>query len=172
MIDLIFIVFKDSGKACFRRAESRFRFTSNELSRTQLKKGQNQGRFVVDELHIDIPFNVFLYDQDTRLVLTDIDGTITESDIKGHIFPMFGFTVDHDNVVELFHKIAQNGYEMIYLTARSMAQDIDTRSYLFDVSSSTLFSKVSFRKRVLESELSKASYRKRVIESELSEASY
>ena len=77
---------------------------------------------------------VFKLDQKTRLVFTDVDGTISESDFKGHVFPYFGFTADHDYVVELFHKIAENGYKMVYLTARSIAQDKDTRGYLFEVS--------------------------------------
>ena len=47
---------------------------------------------------------------------------------------MFGFTADHEHVVELFHKIADNGYQIVYLTARSIAQDVDTREYLFEVS--------------------------------------
>ena len=85
-------------------------------------------------MNIDIPFNVFKYNQNTKLVFTDVDGTISESDLKGHVFPYFGFTADHEFVVELFHKIAQNGYQMVYLTARSIAQDGNTRDYLFDVS--------------------------------------
>ena len=67
--------------------------------------------------------------------MTDIDGTITESDIKGHVFPVFGFSAHHDHVVEMFHKIGDNGYNIVYLTARSIASDIDTREYLFEVSS-------------------------------------
>ena len=64
--------------------------------------------------------------------MTDIDGTITESDIKGHVFPIFGFSAHHDHVVEMFHKIGDNGYNVVYLTARSIASDIDTREYLFE----------------------------------------
>ena len=78
---------------------------------------------------------MFYYNQTSRFVLTDIDGTITESDIKGHVFPVFGFSAHHDHVVEMFHKIGDNGYNVVYLTARSIASDIDTREYLFEVSS-------------------------------------
>ena len=53
---------------------------------------------------------------------------------KGHVFPIFGFTAHHDHVVEMFHKIADNGYNVVYLTARSIASDINTREYLFQVS--------------------------------------
>ena len=99
------------------------------------KNGAFEGQFVVDSLSITIPFNMFYYDQTSRFVLTDIDGTITESDIKGHVFPVFGFSAHHDHVVEMFHKIGDNGYNVVYLTARSIASDIDTREYLFEVSS-------------------------------------
>ena len=98
------------------------------------KNGAFEGQFVVDSLSITIPFNMFYYDQTSRFVLTDIDGTITESDIKGHVFPVFGFSAHHDHVVEMFHKIGDNGYNVVYLTARSIASDIDTREYLFEVS--------------------------------------
>ena len=125
------LIIKDSGKVCFRRNQTRFRFRPEELNSVNLKIGLNQGQFVVESLSITIPFNLFYYQQNHRFVLTDIDGTITESDIKGRVFPMFGFAAHHQNVVELFDKINDNGYEIVYLTARSMAQDIDTRQYLF-----------------------------------------
>ena len=35
--------------------------------------------------------------------------------------------------MELYDKIARNGYQLIYLTARSMGDDQDTREYLFQV---------------------------------------
>ena len=128
------LIIQDSGKACFDRRNSRYYVRDDEWKQINLKKGLNKGHFIVENLNIDIPFNVFFYDQNTRLVLTDVDGTITESDIKGHVFPYFGFSADHDHVVELFDKIDENGYQMVYLTARSIAQDSDTRDYLFDVS--------------------------------------
>ena len=117
----------------FLQIFSRFQISSQEWANAELKPGLNTGYFSVDSLNIRIPFNTFLYDQNARFVLTDIDGTITETDVKGHVFPMFGFTAHHEHVVELFHKIADNGYQIVYLTARSIAQDVDTRDYLFEV---------------------------------------
>ena len=55
-----------------------------------LKPGHNEGLFVVDSVHVEVPFSIFLLDQNAKLVLTDIDGTITESNIKGLVFPQFG----------------------------------------------------------------------------------
>ena len=37
----------------------------------------------------------------------------------------------HPGVVQLFDLLARRGYTIVYLTARSMAQDEDTRNYLF-----------------------------------------
>jgi phosphatidate phosphatase PAH1 len=36
-------------------------------------------------------------------------------------------------VIELLQRISANNYTVVYLTARSMANDIDTRRYLFQV---------------------------------------
>ena len=134
------LVIRDAGKACFTRLESRFEFLDNELQTVNLTKNgiPNEGQFVVDSLSITIPFNLFYYDQDSRFVLTDIDGTITETDIKGHVFPMFGVNAHHDHVVEMFDKVGDNGYNIVYLTARSISQDGNTREYLFEVGTTYL----------------------------------
>ena len=92
-------------------------------------------------------FSVFLFVETDKLILSDIDGTITEGDIKGHISTFLGITSVQENVVELFDKVDKNGYKVVYLTARlvvfvknyvyenflrrSMAQEEDTRDYLF-----------------------------------------
>lgn len=135
------LIVRDSGNACFanRSTNLRYKLSSTEWTHAGLNPGLNPGYFSVDSLSIRIPFNVFLYEQNARFVLTDVDGTITETDVKGHVFPMFGFTAHHEHVVELFHKIADNGYQIVYLTARSIAQDVDTREYLFEVQSSSNF---------------------------------
>ena len=79
-----------------------------------------------------------------RLIFTDIDGTITRSDVKGFLggslenyLPSvkglrFSSDVHHDNVVKFFHRVANNGYIVIYLTARPIDFDSQTRKYLFN----------------------------------------
>ena len=83
-----------------------------------LKPGVNEARYVCQELEEIIHFSVFLFDESDKFVLSDIDGTITESDIRGHISTFLGITSVHKNVVQLFDQIGQNGYKIIYLTAR------------------------------------------------------
>ena len=40
------------------------------------------GKFIAKGLDIVIRFSVFLYQEDDKLVITDIDGTISQSDVK------------------------------------------------------------------------------------------
>ena len=104
------LVIDDAGKACFQRQDSPFHLRSEELESLNLKSGINVGEFVVESLSVTIPFNVFYYDDaTTQIVVTDIDGTITTSDFRGHILPRLGLEAHHDHVVELLHKISENG---------------------------------------------------------------
>ena len=42
---------------------------------------------------MEVPFLVYLLDRHDRLVFTDVDGTITEEDVRGRVFPTFGIKV-------------------------------------------------------------------------------
>ena len=91
------------------------------------------------ELKILFHFSVFLFNSTDKLIISDVDGTITKSDIKvkmesqnptiffqGHVLPKLGISAHHTGVVELFHKLDQRGYKIIYLTARSDHQSTRT----------------------------------------------
>jgi phosphatidate phosphatase PAH1 len=97
-------------------------------------QGGNLASYKIPDLGIEIRFVIYLYDQDTRLVITDIDGTITESDTRGFLYPQLGIRADHNGVVMLLDSINEMGYTVMYLTARSMGTDGTTREYLFKVS--------------------------------------
>jgi len=124
----------DSGLVQFQpcRGCSAHHMPSNHLRELNLKPGANEAKFVVSDLDIIIPFKVFLFEHDDKLVLTDIDGTITETDLKGQVLPHLGISAHHKAVVELFSKIEAHGYKVVYLTARSLAQSEDSRKYLFN----------------------------------------
>ena len=51
--------------------------------------------------------------------------------IKGHVFSFLGRSCHHTGVVSLYDGLASRGYRVVYLTARSMAQEEDTKAYLF-----------------------------------------
>ena len=53
-----------------------------------------------------------------KVVISDIDGTITKSDVLGHILPVIGRDWAQSGVAQLFSKIRANGYHIMYLSAR------------------------------------------------------
>ena len=83
---------------------------------------------------MSVPFAIHVLDQSDRLLVTDIDGTITQSDLRGFVLPAVGMRADHAGVVRLLDGVGRRGYTVVYLTARSMALADMTRSYLFNVS--------------------------------------
>jgi phosphatidate phosphatase LPIN len=52
------------------------------------------------------------------------------TDVFGQILPHLGKDWSHSGIVELFANIKENGYEMLYLTARAIGQADLTRDYL------------------------------------------
>lgn len=42
-----------------------------------------------------------------KIVVSDIDGTITKSDVMGHIAPVIGVQWAHSGVVQLYNRIVQ-----------------------------------------------------------------
>ena len=71
-----------AGTLQFKTGPGPYSMSSEDLDQLNLQPGLNQGRYICPELAEIIQFNVFLYEEDQKLVVTDIDGTITESDVK------------------------------------------------------------------------------------------
>ena len=65
-----------------------------------------------------------------RLVISDVDGTITRSDLLGHMLPRMGWDWSHLGIATLFSNISDNGYDMLFLSSRAIAQASATRDYL------------------------------------------
>ena len=118
-----------SGAACFSNSENLF--SSTQLENMNLEDGINNANLLVDDLGVTVPFSIFLFDGSSKLIVTDIDGTITKSDWMGIAGNIFGFDVFHDGVAEYLSKAATHGYKIVHLTARPVALDDFTRSYLF-----------------------------------------
>ena len=72
----------DPGTFQFKSGPGPNTMSSEDLEALNLKPGRNKALYVSTELSATLEFSVFLYDEDDKLVVTDIDGTITESDIK------------------------------------------------------------------------------------------
>ena len=76
---------------------------------------------------------IFLFKMNTKLVISDVDGTITKSDVLGHLMPRVGYDWSHKGVTSLYEGITANGYQMMYLTARGIGMAGTTRDYLSSI---------------------------------------
>ena len=73
---------------------------------------------------------VWLLDPNIRLVISDVDGTITKSDVLGQLMPRVGYDWSHLGVTSLYQQVTSHGYQMVYLTARGIGMAGTTREYL------------------------------------------
>lgn len=106
------------------------RLTSDQLKSLNLKPGTNDLAFSVNQGKAVCTAKMFYWKYDVPIVISDIDGTITKSDALGHVLAMIGRDWTHPGVGKLFTDIANNGYNVMYLTARSVGQADSTRYYL------------------------------------------
>lgn len=104
------------------------RLTSDQLKALNLKPGPNLMSFTVNR--VTCQAYMFLWRHDVPIVISDIDGTITKSDALGHILNMIGRDWTHIGVAKLYTEIVANGYNIMYLTSRSIGQADTTRAYL------------------------------------------
>ncbi|KAG6008756.1 hypothetical protein E4U21_003954 [Claviceps maximensis] len=104
------------------------RLTSAQLKALELRHGENSMSFTVNRATCSA--NMFLWKHETPVVISDIDGTITKSDALGHVLNMIGRDWTHTGIAKLYSDIAQNGYNIMYLTSRSVGQADSTRAYV------------------------------------------
>lgn len=104
------------------------RLTSDQLRDLKLKPGANPMSFTVNRATCQA--YMYYWSHDVPIVISDIDGTITKSDALGHVLNMIGRDWTHIGVAKLYTDIVTNGYNIFYLTSRSVGQADTTRAYL------------------------------------------
>lgn len=107
------------------------RLTSEQLKDLELKPGENSMSFTVNRATCSA--NMYLWKHETPVVISDIDGTITKSDALGHVLNMIGRDWTHSGIAKLYSDIALNGYNIMYLTSRSVGQADTTRAYINNI---------------------------------------
>ncbi|XP_019156349.1 PREDICTED: phosphatidate phosphatase PAH2-like [Ipomoea nil] len=110
--------------------------TSEQLASLNLKEGRNEIVFtfstqMLGEQKVDA--QIYLWKWDMRIVISDVDGTITRSDVLGQFMPLVGVDWSQTGVVHLFSAIKENGYQMLFLSARSISQAYVTRQFLVNL---------------------------------------
>uniref|UniRef100_A0A8C5F993 phosphatidate phosphatase n=1 Tax=Gadus morhua TaxID=8049 RepID=A0A8C5F993_GADMO len=101
--------------------------------RLNLRDGANQVVFSVTTQYqgtCRCEAAIYLWNWDDRVIISDIDGTITKSDALGHILPQFGKDWTHQGIAKLYHKIHKNGYKFLYCSARAIGMAAITKDYL------------------------------------------
>ena len=104
------------------------RLTSDQLRALNLKYGPNPVSFSVNRATCTA--YLYLWKASDPIVISDIDGTITKSDALGHVLNMIGRDWTHLGVAKLYSDICANGYNILYLTSRSVGQADTTRAYI------------------------------------------
>ncbi|XP_035799901.1 phosphatidate phosphatase LPIN1 isoform X7 [Amphiprion ocellaris] len=119
-----------SGSICYKKT---LRLTSEQLASLQLKEGPNDVVFSVTTQYqgtCRCHGTIYLWSWDDKIIISDIDGTITRSDTLGHILPTLGKDWTHQGIARLYHKVSLNGYKFMYCSARAIGMADMTRGYL------------------------------------------
>jgi len=106
---------------------------SGQLSDLQLNAGANHITFTVHSSLQGtqmVSASIYLWRRMCKIVISDVDGTITKSDVLGHVMPRVGFDWSHSGVTALYSQLERNGYHLLYLTSRGIGQSVSTREYL------------------------------------------
>uniref|UniRef100_A0A5B7ACR6 LNS2/PITP domain-containing protein n=1 Tax=Davidia involucrata TaxID=16924 RepID=A0A5B7ACR6_DAVIN len=110
--------------------------TSEQLASLNLKEGRNTVTFTFSTPMLgkqQVDARIYLWKWDTRIVISDVDGTITKSDVLGQFMPLVGKDWSQTGVAHLFSAIKENGYQLLFLSARAISQAYHTRQFLFNL---------------------------------------
>ena len=119
-----------------------YTLTTDQIKCLNLKNGKNEISFVVSSKlqgETTLTTEIYLWNYDDKIIISDLDGTITKSDVLGQVFPMFGKDWSHKGVVKLYNNLYKNGYKILYLTARALCQSDQTKNYLNKLIQSKIF---------------------------------
>lgn len=109
------------------------RLSSEQIKNLNLHEGQNDVSFSVTTQYQGTTrcmSHIYLWNYDDKIVVSDIDGTITKSDVLGQILPIIGRDWSQSGVAQLFTHINNNGYKFLYLSARAIGQSKVTKDLL------------------------------------------
>lgn len=116
----------------FRSTVGLSRFATSDVLRCfNLRSGFNS-MACGNELLGFVQFSLYLWEFESRVVVVDIDGTLTKSNIRGYVETVFLGTYDyiHVGVVLFLLFLDKLGLQILYLTARPRSHIDETRNLL------------------------------------------
>uniref|UniRef100_A0A8C3G9K5 phosphatidate phosphatase n=1 Tax=Cyclopterus lumpus TaxID=8103 RepID=A0A8C3G9K5_CYCLU len=109
------------------------RLSSDQIASLKLREGPNDVTFSITTQYqgtCRCEGTVYLWNWDDEVIISDIDGTITKSDVFGQILPQLGKDWTHQGIAKLYHSVHENGYKFLYCSARAIGMADMTRGYL------------------------------------------
>uniref|UniRef100_A0A3P8UDK4 phosphatidate phosphatase n=1 Tax=Cynoglossus semilaevis TaxID=244447 RepID=A0A3P8UDK4_CYNSE len=109
------------------------RLSSDQIAKLKLRDGANDVTFSITTQYqgtCRCQGTIYLWSWEDKVIISDIDGTITKSDVFGHILPHLGKAWTHPGIAKLYHSVHQNGYKFLYCSARAIGMAAMTRGYL------------------------------------------
>ncbi|KAI5181587.1 phosphatidate phosphatase LPIN [Nematocida sp. AWRm80] len=100
------------------------------LQEMNLTSGANKVVYRLSGTPVYLTCTLFLWSPEDKVVISDIDGTITKSDIIGYIYGAMGKDWTHAGISALYNKIVENGYKILYLSSRPVGHIELTKTYL------------------------------------------
>nr|XP_057915307.1 phosphatidate phosphatase LPIN2-like [Doryrhamphus excisus] len=112
------------------------RLSSEQIEGLKLREGPNDVTFSITTQYqgtCRCEGTIYLWNWDDKVIISDIDGTITKSDVFGQILPQLGKDWTHQGIAKLYHSVHENGYKFLYCSARAIGMADMTRGYLHKV---------------------------------------
>ncbi|KAM4606224.1 phosphatidate phosphatase LPIN2-like [Polymixia lowei] len=109
------------------------RLSSDQIASLKLREGPNDVTFSITTQYqgtCRCEGTIYLWKWDDKVIISDIDGTITKSDVFGQILPQLGKDWTHQGIAKLYHSVHENGYKFLYCSARAIGMADMTRGYL------------------------------------------
>ncbi|XP_052027109.1 phosphatidate phosphatase LPIN2-like [Apodemus sylvaticus] len=109
------------------------RLSSEQIAKLKLHDGPNDVVFSITTQYqgtCRCVGTIYLWNWNDKIIISDIDGTITKSDALGQILPQLGKDWTHQGIARLYHSIGENGYKFLYCSARAIGMADMTRGYL------------------------------------------
>lgn len=119
-----------TGTTSYRKT---LRLSTDQIEKLNLRDGPNDIVFSITTQYqgtCRCEGTIYLWSWNDKIIISDIDGTITKSDALGQILPQLGKDWTHQGIAKLYHSIHENGYKFLYCSARAIGMADMTRGYL------------------------------------------
>lgn len=128
--ELCFIIADGTNNASYYLSKS---LTTQQLLSMPLIPGRNTIRCIHSKTNIETEFYMWNYSSSDYVLIMDIDGTITRSDVRGYFETAIAgiYTYIHEGIIPFLCTVQDNfKCQILYLTSRPISHLIPTRNLL------------------------------------------